>query len=117
MPVNDDLCRAFGNYLESEREADWELVKSRLHAGSRLSGKVVARYIFGIFLDIGVGFPALLEIIQFNPPLKRRPVVLEDYPAVGSMIDARVVAFNDRNRQVGLTQRDPHPYLDSEEQS
>jgi ribosomal protein S1 len=117
MSTNDDLGRAFGNYLEPEKAADWELAKARLHAGSRVSGKVVARYIFGIFLDIGVDFPALLEIIQFNPPLKRRPVVLEDYPAVGSMIDARVVAFNDRNRQVGLTQRDPHPYLDSEEQS
>jgi ribosomal protein S1 len=117
MPVNDDLGRAFGNYLESERAADWELVKAGLQAGSRLSGKVVARYIFGIFLDIGAGFPALLEIIQFNPPPKRRPVVIEDYPAVGSTIIARVVAFDDRNRQIRLTQLDPHPYLDAEEQS
>jgi ribosomal protein S1 len=115
--VNDDLGRAFGSYLEPETETAWELVKTRLHAGSRVSGKVVARYIFGIFLDIGVGFPALLEIIQFNPPLKRRPVVLEDYPAVGSTIIARVVAFSDRNRQVGLTQLEPHPYLDAEAQS
>jgi ribosomal protein S1 len=117
MPVNDDLCRAFGNYLEPERAADWDLVKAGLKVGSRLSGKVAARYIFGIFVDIGVGFPALLEITQFNPPPKRRPVVIEDYPAVGCTIIARVVSFNDRNRQIGLTQLDPHPFLDTEEQS
>ncbi len=58
MSTNDDLGRAFGNYLEPEKAADWELVKARLHARSPVSGKVVARYIFGIFLDIGVGFPS-----------------------------------------------------------
>jgi ribosomal protein S1 len=117
MPVNDDLGRAFGNYLEFQRAADWELVKAGLKVGSRVSGTVVARYIFGIFVDIGVGFPALLEIIQFNPPLKRRPVVIEDYPTVGSTIIARVVAFTDRNRQITLTQLDRHPYLDAEQQT
>jgi ribosomal protein S1 len=110
----NDLAQIFGNYLDPERAADWELVKSRLHAGSRISGEVVARHMFGVFLDIGAGFPALLEITQFNPPLKRRPVVIEDYPNIGSTISARLVAFNDRNRQIGLTQLEPHPYLDSQ---
>jgi ribosomal protein S1 len=119
MPVNvnDDLDRAFGNYLQPERAADWELVKAGPHRGSRVSGRVVARYLFGIFLDIGAGFPALLSITQFNPRPKRRPVVLEDYPAVDSMVIARVVGFNDRNRQIGLTQLDPDPALDTEKPS
>jgi hypothetical protein len=41
-----------------------------------------------------------------------RPVVIEDYPPIGSTVTARVVALNDRNRQIGLTQLNPHPYLD-----
>lgn len=104
-----DLDRAFGDYLSPERTADWERAKAALRPGDRISGVVIARYIFGVFIDLGVGFPALLEVIQFDPPPRRRPVDIEDYPAIGSSVAARVVAFNDRNRQIGLTQRAPIP--------
>src|SRR5690242_19982430 len=107
MTITTDFERAFGDYLSPEREADWGRVKAGLRPGSRISGTVVARSNFGIFLDLGVGFPALLEVIQFDPPPRRRPVNIEDYPALGSTVTARVVAGNDRNRQIGLTQLDP----------
>jgi ribosomal protein S1 len=107
-----ELQRAFGDYLAPERKEDWERAKAGLGPRDRISGVVVARYIFGVFIDIGVGFPALLEVIQFDPPPGRRPADVEDYPVIGSTVAARVVAFDDRNRQIGLTQRHPHPYLD-----
>ena len=112
MELKVDLDAYFGCYLAPEKALDWDRSKAQLQAGTTVSGKVVARCIFGLFIDLGVGFPALLPITQFNPTPKRRPVVIEDYPPVGSLIMGRVVAFNDPNRQIGLTQLDPHPWLD-----
>jgi len=57
MTITTDLERAFGDYLSPEREADWGRVKAGLRPGSRISGEVVARYVFGIFLDMGGGRP------------------------------------------------------------
>jgi ribosomal protein S1 len=111
---DSNLDRVFGDYLAPARKEDWERAKAALRPGDRISGVVVARYVFGVFIDIGVGFPALLEVIQFDPPPGRRPLDIEDYPAIGNSVTARVVAFNDRNRQIALTQRAPHPYLDGE---
>jgi hypothetical protein len=54
----------------------------------------------------------LLEVVRFEDARKRR-YDLVDYPTVGDTITARVVAFNDGNRQVGLSQLNPDPYLDS----
>jgi ribosomal protein S1 len=111
MNPTKDLELRFGDFSSPEKTPDWELLKTRLPAGSRVSGEVVARYIFGIFLDIGVGFPALLEVIQFEEARRRR-YNFEDYPAVGSTVTARVVSFRERVRQIDLTQLDPHPHLD-----
>ena len=110
--IDRRLEAVFGSYLAPDRELEWQSTKAGLPAGSRISGTVVARYIFGLFVDIGVGFPALLPITHFNPPPRRRPVVIEDYPAVGSPVTGRSVAFDEERRQIGITQLDPHPFLD-----
>jgi ribosomal protein S1 len=110
--IDRRLEAVFGKYLAPDRELEWQSAKASLPAGSRISGTVVARYIFGLFVDIGVGFPALLPITQFDPPPRRRPVVIEDYPAVGSPVTGRSVAFDEERRQIGITQLDPHPFLD-----
>jgi ribosomal protein S1 len=112
VSVTSDLVELFGDYLASDRESDWSHAKTRLPEGGNVSGEVVARYPFGVFVDIGVGFPALLEVIQFEDARERRYASLEEYPSIGSTVSARVVAFSDRSRQVGLTQLKPHPYLD-----
>ena len=86
-------------------------MRTKVGVGESVRGRVIARRPFGVFMDIGVGFPALLEVIQFEDAHERR-YRFEDYPAVGDMITARVVGVTDRNREVQLTQRRPHPYLE-----
>jgi ribosomal protein S1 len=111
MSVIGEAEWPFGDYLSPAKAGEWAAVQARLGAGESVRGPVIARRPFGVFVDIGAGFPALLEVIQFEDARERR-YNLEDYPAVGGMITARVVAFNDANRQIGLTQLNPHPYLD-----
>jgi ribosomal protein S1 len=112
MNITGDLKERFGDYLSADRADDWETVKSRLVIGATVAGTVVARFPFGVFIDLGVGFPALLEVIQFERTGQRPFRNVDDYPAIGTTVSARLVEFNDRNRQVALTQRKPHPYLD-----
>lgn len=111
MGVTVEAEWPFGDYLSPAKAAEWAAVKARLATGESVRGSVIARRPFGVFVDIGAGFPALLEVIQFENARERR-YEIEDYPAIGDPITARVVAFNDRNRQIGLTQLNPHPYLD-----
>jgi ribosomal protein S1 len=111
MNVAEDLVGLFGDYLSPEKEGTWQDARARLRAGESVSGEVIASYAFGVFVDIGAGFPALLEVLQFEHAGRRR-FAPEDYPAVGDAVTARVVAFSDRNRQIALTQRYPHPYFE-----
>ncbi|MBX6313436.1 MAG: S1 RNA-binding domain-containing protein [Isosphaeraceae bacterium] len=104
----------FGDRLSPAKAGEWVTVRTRLGVGQTVRGRVIARRPFGVFVDIGVGFPALLEVIQFEGARQRR-YNFEEYPAVGDTITARVVAFNDPNRQVALTQLNPHSYLDPSE--
>ena len=111
MIVVVEFERLFGDHLSPEKERDWAAARSRLVVGKSVNGRVIARRLFGVFVDVGVGFPALLPVIQFEDA-RQRCYNFEDYPAIGELIKARVVGFDDQNRQVGLTQLSPHPYLD-----
>ncbi|WP_165073608.1 S1 RNA-binding domain-containing protein [Paludisphaera rhizosphaerae] len=112
MSVISDAEWPFGDHLSPDKAGEWAAVQAQLAVGESVRGPVIARRPFGVFVDIGVGFPALLEVIQFLDARQRR-YSLDDYPAIGETITARVVAFNDQNRQVCLTQLTPHPYLDA----
>jgi ribosomal protein S1 len=63
MKVSDDLKQVFGDYLSEKNDMNWEGVKSQFRPGASVSGEVVARYHFGVFVNLGLGFPALLEVI------------------------------------------------------
>jgi ribosomal protein S1 len=103
LRVADELARLFRAYTSTERASDWEEVKRRFAIGSNVTGKVVAKFPFGVFVDIGVGFPALLEVIKLKDAGTRR-YSIGDYPPVGSHLEARIFAWNDQGRQIGLTQ-------------
>lgn len=102
MSVISETEWPFGDYLSPDKAAEWSAVQAQVTVGESVRGAVIARRPFGVFVDIGVGFPALLEVTQFGEARERR-YRFEDYPAIGEMITARVVAFNDQNRQIGLT--------------
>jgi ribosomal protein S1 len=105
MNIPVDLRKFFGDYLWEENGEKWEGVKSQVGLGSSVSGDVVARYPFGVFVDLGVGFPALLEVIQFERAGVFRCTAMETHPEVGSTVTATVLWFDDRQRQIKLTQR------------
>ena len=109
MSVLEDLNRQFGDYLAEEKKEDWERVKTTLLIHQTVSGEVRARYPFGVFIDGGVGFPMLIRVPELEQARERPFHFPENYPPVGTVVSARVVGFDDRQRQVVLTQRSNHP--------
>lgn len=85
-------------------EEKWQALKQRLSIGDELEGKVVVKRPFGDFIDVGEGFPALLEIIVMQVPLKHQDNPSEYYP-LGSTVQAQIVAFDDANRQIRVMQK------------
>jgi hypothetical protein len=68
---------------------------------------VIARAPFGVWLDIGVPFPALLLVPNMRQAQARR-VTFEDYPQMGDEVAGRINALGDR-AEIGITQ---HPIED-----
>ncbi len=103
MSVTDDLDRLFPGHGSPERAREWEALKERLAVGQSVTGRVVARSPFGAWVDLGVGFPALLEIIHVADltPEKYRA---GDWCPVGSEVTALVGGFREAARQIGLRQ-------------
>ena len=103
MNVSADLERLFPGYLSAVREDEWRRVKDRVPAASRVKGAVVAVYHFGVFLDVKVGFPALLIATSILPAER-------DGLVVGKTMSARVIHHtNGEVRQTVLTQLDHDP--------
>ena len=92
----------------------WQDTKSSLQVGSLVSGKVVARRQFGVFVDIGHGFPALILVVKLKDADKTPYTLMDMYPAMGDTVEARVYAFVDHNRQIGLSQLDDEPMLEAQ---
>ncbi len=114
MDVGDELRACFGDYESEEKSQAWLDTKSSLQVGSLVSGKVVARRQFGVFVDIGLDFPALILVVKLRNADKTPYTSMEMYPAIGDTVEARVYAFADHNRQIGLSQLDDEPMLDAQ---
>ncbi len=88
----------------NSEEAKWQEVKQRLKIGDQVEGRVTDKAGFGDFIDIGEGFPALLESILMQTPEEYRYRPTDYYP-LGSTVKAIIVLFDDWNRQIRLTQK------------
>jgi hypothetical protein len=64
---------------------------------------VFAKAPFGAWIDIGVGFPALLLIPEIAG-LSPKQYQSDDWCPIGSEVTALIRGFNDPNRQIVLTQ-------------
>ena len=82
----------------------WEALKKRLPVDSVVEGTVDAKAAYGAWIDVGVGFPALLEIIYIEGLTPERYQAGEWCP-VGSKVRAMVLGYVDSRRQVYLWQR------------
>lgn len=90
----------------AEDELQWATLKQRQAVGESVTGVVVARAPFGAWIDFGVGFPALLEIICIAGLTPER-YRAGDWCLVGSEITTFVVGFDDRLHQIRLIQVQP----------
>ena len=93
MPRSDDTL---GN---PERRAEWDRYRQDHPPGTRVRGRVQHVAPFGVFVDLGVPFGALLLICyQGKPP----PVEMEDQPKIGEEIEAYVLGYgHDTDTQHG----------------
>lgn len=73
----------------------WPEVQAKLTVGQAIRGDVVARVPYGVWLDIGVGWPALLQVPEMAGA-RTHPIKFEDYPPLGATIDAWVLYISVR---------------------
>lgn len=116
MPEADwaaDIRAVFPDWLTDSAIQRWPAIRGSLAVGQPISGKVISLAPFGVWLDIGVGQPALLLVVNMAGANSKR-VTFEDYPRMGTVLDARINALGDRG-QIGLTQQNPDRMIDGEE--
>lgn len=86
---------------------EWKLLKQRISVGQALTGTVIAKAPFGAWIDLGVGFPALLEIINIAN-LTPEQYQADEWCPLGSEVTAFVGHFRDDNHQLYLWQVKPY---------
>jgi hypothetical protein len=101
---SEELRRCFGHLDGPEHLADWERVKRSLPIGSRVSGRLVLKAPFGVWMDVGAGFPAILLITRFARAYTY-DMYMQHGPEEDDVLDATVYLFNDVDRQLVLTQK------------
>ncbi len=90
------LRRSFGPYWRAEYRADWEELKASLRPGAVVNGVVVRVRYHGAFLNLGKGFPGLIQAYQ----------IVHDgseLPSVGDNVRAWVKEYDEDCRTVVLT--------------
>jgi hypothetical protein len=96
------LCEAYPDWETPEALVRWPDAKSQLSIGQPVRGVVIARAPFGVWLDIGVGHPALLLGPGIMPPLGKA-MTPDNLPAVGAPVECHIVALGERC-EIGLSQ-------------
>lgn len=101
---SDEVRRYFGDVTSADRVSDWERAKQAFPVGSKVSGRVVLKAPFGVWLDVGAGFPALLLITQLAT-FYSHDTYWKSGPQLGETMDVTVLGFNEPARALGLTQK------------
>lgn len=93
---------------------EWREIKK----GMVLSGKVVRIEKFGAFIEVGAERPGLAHISELTHDYIRTP---EDAVKVGDTVEAKVIDFNRRKKQIKLSlkamQEPPAAYVAEEEET
>ncbi|MSU79413.1 MAG: hypothetical protein EXS16_15150 [Gemmataceae bacterium] len=82
-----------------EARCDWERLKQTFPVGQLNVGTVIAKAPFGAWLDIGVGFPALLLIPDIDG-LTPGQYESDNWGPIGSTIEVVVGIYNDKSLTV-----------------
>src|SRR5215470_1848894 len=91
--------RRWGNDIESR----WGDLMTRLNVGDAVTGQVIVKAHFGAWVDIHVGFPALIELpyIRGLTPERYRA---DDWCPLNSILTARVLGIASSLHQIRLAQ-------------
>lgn len=103
MTWDSDIRARFPDWGTDAALARWPELRARLVLGQPVCGEVIARAQFGVWVDIGVGHPALLLVPEMAGA-DARPIRFEEYPAIGAVVEASVISLGDR-AEISLTQR------------
>jgi ribosomal protein S1 len=104
MAWGEDIKARFPDWGTNRVIAIWPSIRQHITIGQTVSGEVVARAPFGVWVDIGIGHPALLLVPEMRGA-RERSISFDEYPSIGTTIEARIIALGDRG-EIGLTQ---HP--------
>ncbi len=95
--------------MRSFTQEEWDALAAAYPPGTPVSGEVVSQALFGVFvrLDQVPEVTALLEIVHFSLLVadpRHRIEFPGDYPTVGARIEAKVLAWSLKPKDVRLTQ-------------
>ncbi len=107
-PWMSDIRTRFPDWKTQSSLQRWPDVKNQLRVGQTVSGQTIAQAPFGVWLDIGVSFPALLLVHNMKDAHVRPPIGLEDYPALDASVDGRINALGDAG-EIGIPQLRVYP--------
>jgi hypothetical protein len=99
--VRRDLVPHFGTYWTKETTDEWQQVRGELEPGDTVAGAVVAKYYYGVYLDVGLPFPARLTKLYWDDAMA------DSDPGIGARVTARVHMFDDRDHEIELAQVEP----------
>lgn len=90
------LAPRFSRYWDRRRAVSWAAVKDQLVGGKTVRGRVVLEVSYGRFLDLGVGFPALLQAVDSGG-------LVSELPRLGDDAEALVLQFDDADQEIVVT--------------
>ncbi|MEN6626377.1 MAG: hypothetical protein ABFD69_09140 [Candidatus Sumerlaeia bacterium] len=89
----------FGTYGDSAHAEMWNALKEKILVGDDVTGKVIDQIYYGVFLDIGAGFPARLTRSDSNDSIR------DNQPPIGETVSACIKDYDDRTRMIHLRQK------------
>lgn len=82
---------------EEHKIKRWEEMLSRLKRGDLLTGVITRVEPFGVFVDVGEEFLGLILVPFIS---KKESINVQEYPEVGSVVQAVILAFSKSRRSI-----------------
>ena len=82
----------------SQTETEWEEFSNDIHIGDEVCGRVAAQKTFGVYVDFGKAFPALIEVVNFAK--ERYPIDADGLPTLGEEMQCKVIQIVPSRRTV-----------------
>ena len=81
-------------------EVGWDDLKEIFAIGTVASGVVVRHETYGIYVDLGYGYDAIIARTEIKD---EGAMLEEEYPSVGSKIKVKVLGYRDHSQQIWLS--------------